>query len=354
VKRALLVLLLVVSCSHSSPKATAPSPSPTPSPTPSAATTATPSATPTVSLSPKPAAPVGPVGTKVPSGFVPQSATFISDTTGWVLGASPCPSGKGRCDVIVRTRDAGRTWKAIPSPRTSPETLAQIRFADATNGFVTGDHLWATHDGGATWRAVPGVDQPTEVAAARGRVHVVVASTLRVAPVSGGAFTGEASSVRTFRLHGAVVAVTTLDGGLVVDGRAVRTPCTEDDIAEVGLRTDRAWTLVCAGEAGLGHEDKTAYQTVNAGGTWQALPAPPPITGTDLYPTSDGTFLVDTHTVSVLRGGDWVTSLDSGAGISEGGFESAALGYAIGGFDDKDFVMKVSRDAGRTWKPVAF
>lgn len=360
-KRALLVLLLVVSCSHSSPKATAPSP--TPSPTPAATASPTPSPVPTVTVPPKAAVPVGPVGTKVPKGFVPQSATFISDSTGWVLGYSPCPGGKGRCDVIARTRDGGRTWKAIPSPRTSPDKLAQIRFADARNGFVSGDDLWATHDGGATWKVVPGVGDVLALAASAGRIWVNVDQELRSAPAAGGPFVVEQGEVGGFALnhelvvynamHSELKLYATKHGGDAATG--VEVPCEDTDGVVVGLGSTTHWFLLCEGDAGLGHQEKTAYQSFDAGRTWKAAGQPPDRTGSDVYVTSDGTFVFDHQGVAVYRGGVWKSALDTGGGIGEGGFESARMGFCIGGFGDgADQTMVLTRDAGRTWKPVAF
>ncbi|MDX6217485.1 MAG: hypothetical protein QOG99_3069, partial [Frankiales bacterium] len=47
--------------------------------------------------------------------------------------------------------------------------------------------------------------------------------------------------------------------------------------------------------------------------------------------------------------------LSTDGGVSEGGFESADLGYCIGGFGGSTSqTMKITHDAGRTWKSVAF
>lgn len=356
-KRALCLLLLVAACSHGTSKAT---PSPTAQPSEDATPTATASPTPTPTASPTPAAPVGPAGTKVPAGFHPMSATFISDRTGWVLGASPCPSGTGSCDVIARTRDGGATWKAIPSPRTSPDHLATIRFADERNGFVTGDRLWATHDGGATWTPVPASADIAELAASAGRVWVNQNGVVKSAAVSVGSFTSTRNAFRAqgLKVRGPVVVVADADGRLyrLVGGgfTVVPTPCTEGAEPVVGLGADR-WLLVCAGDAGLGHEDKHAFTSADQGRHWAPDGDPPQLSGSDVYVTADGDFVVDHQEVAVRRGGTWHVALSSDGGISEGGFESAALGYAIGGFGSgSSQSMRLSHDAGRTWKPVAF
>ncbi|MCW2674863.1 MAG: hypothetical protein JWP14_3452 [Frankiales bacterium] len=363
-KRTLCLLVLVAACSHGTTKATSTPTSP-PDASPSATASAPPSATPTASPTRTAAAVVGPVGVKVPSGFRPQSATFVSSRTGWVLGASPCPSGTGSCDVIARTRDGGATWRAIPAPKTTPDHLAQIRFADQANGFVTGDNLWATHDGGATWKVVPGVADVGELAAAAGRVWITTGARLRSAPVGGGAFVAEGGPAQTstFVLHGSqVVAGSGDNGSLYVGGHGVaftvrKTPCTGGLGAVPGVAANGRWLLVCSGGAGLGHEEKHAYRSTDSGSTWKAAGDPPQLTGSDLYLTSSADFVVDHQEVAVSRDGDrtWTIALNTDGGLSEGGFESASLGYGIGGFGGStDQTMKLSDDTGRTWKTVAF
>jgi photosystem II stability/assembly factor-like uncharacterized protein len=358
------VLLLATACSGGSHPQAAPTPTApdTGSPTP-AATTPGPTPSPTASASSTPAV-VGPTGTAVPAGFVPASATFVSDRVGWVLGASPCPSGGGRCDVIARTRDGGATWRAIPSPKTTPDHLAQIRFANATDGYVTGDQLWATHDGGATWRVVPGVGDVQAIAAAGGRVWVNQAGVLRSAPATGGALVTERApaGTSTFVLRGTeVVAGSATNNALFVGAHGApfvkrTTPCATDARAVAAVAADR-WLLVCAGDAGLGHEEKHAFTSADAGRTWKAAGAPPQVTGSDLYLTTAGDFVIDNQDVAVSRDGDrtWQTALSSDGGLSEGGFESAALGFAIGGFrGGTEQTMQVTHDAGRHWGTVAF
>jgi hypothetical protein len=352
VRRALCLLLLVAACSHGSTKGR---PSPTAQPSEDASPTATASPSPSATASPTRAAVIGPAGTKVPTGFRPQSATFISGRTGWVLGSSPCPGGKGSCDVIARTRDGGATWKAIPSPKTSPDHLAQIRFANEADGFVTGDQLWATHDGGATWKIVPGIGSVSELAASDGRVWIAKDGLLKSAPVRGGPFRDWMEGI-WFTLHGSHIAYTVMheEFRLRVDDEGVGTPCG-DAGPVMGFGSSTHWFLVCEGDAGLGHEEKHAFESFDSGKSWKAAGDPPQLTGTDIYVTSDGTFVVDHQGIAVRRAGAWKTALMTDGGISEGGFESATLGYCIGGFGDGvDQTMKITHDAGRTWKTVTF
>jgi photosystem II stability/assembly factor-like uncharacterized protein len=257
--------------------------------------------------------------------------------------------------VIARTRDGGATWKAIPSPRTSPDHLAQIRFANEADGFITGDQLWATHDGGATWKVVPGVGNVEELAAAEGRVWIAKDGVLRSAKVTGGPFQEEFDGM-WFTLHGRQIAYTVghQEYRLRVDNVGVDVPCADDWGPTIALGSSH-WLLVCEGDGGLGHAEKHAYTSTDAGKTWKSAGDPPQLTGTDIFVTGDGDFVVDHQEVAVLRGGAWRVALSSDGGISEGGFESASLGYTIGGFDSGSHEsMKMTHDAGRTWKTVAF
>jgi hypothetical protein len=125
----------------------------------------------------------------------------------------------------------------------------------------------------------------------------------------------------------------------------------------VGLASATRWLLVCGDDAGAGHQEKTAYRSTDAGLHWSPAGAPPPLVGTTVSLTGDGDFVVDHLQVAVSRDQDatWRVCLRSDGGIVEGGFESATLGYAIGGFGgSSDQVMKVTRDGGRTWQTVAF
>ncbi|MCU1602402.1 MAG: glycosyl hydrolase, repeat-containing protein [Frankiales bacterium] len=361
-KRALCLLVLVAACSHGTNRA-APTPTPTDSPTP--AVTSAPTVTPTSpGSSPTPRPFEGPKGTTVPSGFRPMSATFISDQTGYVLGASPCPGGKGSCDVIARTQDGGRTWKAIPSPKTSPDHLAQIRMADERNGFVTGDDAWVTHDGGGTWKVTPSGASVTVISIAAGRAWALGDSgALLSADVTTGGFASERGvlHLNTISAHGAEViygsanapTISTLEHGEAPASH--RQPCGSSGVAVPVEGTATHWFVVCEGDAGLGHQEKHAFQSTDAGTTWKPAGDPPQSTGTDPYVTTDGVFVFDHQQVAVYRGGTWSTALQTDGGISEGGFESARLGYCIGGFGDTtSSTMKLTHDAGRTWKTVAF
>lgn len=83
----------------------------------------------------------------VPAGFQPGSFTAISELTWWLLGSAPCDGHT--CTTIVRTTDGGRTFVRIPAPPT--RHVANVRFANAHDGYAYGPQLWTTHNGGRTW-----------------------------------------------------------------------------------------------------------------------------------------------------------------------------------------------------------
>jgi len=101
------------------------------------------------------------------TGFVLQSLSFISPTTGWVLGESPCSAR--RCFALFTTVNGGVSWNAVtPPPFSASPAFAElnfaiIRFADVDDGWAwdyneevggTGYQLFATHDGGNTWTPI--------------------------------------------------------------------------------------------------------------------------------------------------------------------------------------------------------
>lgn len=295
---------------------------------------------------------------------MPQSATFVSDRTGWVLGqADACPTYRGDCTTLARTRDGGRTWDALVGPGADLDSLRTVRFANLRDGFVTGSALLATHDGGGSWHVLKGFEDAQDVEAAAGRVWVQHAGRLSSGPVGGGRFVleGAPSDTVSFVLHGATVVVTRRSstalyvGGHGREFRPVSTPCSSQAEPSVGLASDDRWLLVCGEGAGLGHQEKSAYRSEDAGRHWAPAGSPPPRVGSSVFPTDDGDFVVDHQEVAVYRGGTWTVALESNGGLSEGGFESAALGFAIGGFNGSpDTEMKLTRDAGRTWSTVRF
>jgi photosystem II stability/assembly factor-like uncharacterized protein len=97
----------------------------------------------------------------VPSGFEPDSVTFVSATQGWAAGWASC--AEGTCATVATTSDGGRSWErtgspALPDPAGGGLPL-HVRFADPEHGWIWIDQpgasspslLYATADGGQTW-----------------------------------------------------------------------------------------------------------------------------------------------------------------------------------------------------------
>jgi photosystem II stability/assembly factor-like uncharacterized protein len=112
--------------------------------------------------------------------FEPFRASFVSPTTGFVLGTQRCSTKfdtnpattPERCTALVMaTSDAGVQWRSVPAPATSLSAnqvqtslshghvvvspfVSGIVFADALNGWLYGPALWSTHDGGMHWTRI--------------------------------------------------------------------------------------------------------------------------------------------------------------------------------------------------------
>jgi photosystem II stability/assembly factor-like uncharacterized protein len=115
---------------------------------------------------------------QLPVRFVAVSLSVIDDRDFALLGTAPC--SVGRCYVIERTADGGRSFTRVAAPRGLPTegTNPALTFADANDGFVRvpfgWGEFWSTHDGGATWRRLR---FPSVVAftTARGETYAVIA-----------------------------------------------------------------------------------------------------------------------------------------------------------------------------------
>ena len=101
------------------------------------------------------------------TGFLLQSVSFVSPTTGWVLGESPCSAR--RCFSLIKTVDGGASWSNVTPPPFSASpayaefNFATLQFTNADDGWTydyneevggTGYQLFATHDGGNAWTQI--------------------------------------------------------------------------------------------------------------------------------------------------------------------------------------------------------
>jgi hypothetical protein len=101
----------------------------------------------------------------VPGGFVPSSVTWVSSSTGYVIGQAGTPGQCGAqknsytCTSVAVTRDSGKTWSGLPAPETGPPRgltgVGEVRFLNADTGWAYGPELYlttnATAGAGTTW-----------------------------------------------------------------------------------------------------------------------------------------------------------------------------------------------------------
>ena len=125
----------------------------------------------------------------VSAAFEPWAASFVSPSSGFVLGVAHChlevEGVQPHCPaLVVTTSDGGSVWRQVSAPPTiiAPALIAGgvgpqvdgITFADPHDGWLFGPGLWATHDGGAHWRRVAVNEQVTDVVASGGWAYAMV------------------------------------------------------------------------------------------------------------------------------------------------------------------------------------
>jgi hypothetical protein len=101
----------------------------------------------------------------VSAAFEPWQASFVSASTGFVLGSVDCRFSilnprPGCRPVIVATSDGGQHWRTLSAPDGQLDEdpynggFTGITFANARDGWLYGTTLWATHDGGNHWTRI--------------------------------------------------------------------------------------------------------------------------------------------------------------------------------------------------------
>jgi hypothetical protein len=93
----------------------------------------------------------------VPAGFQSSSTSWLSPTTGVVLGYAPCPQTTW-CPALLATDDAGTTWHPLPPPPVPlPDNSNQVKIQviDRQTAIVNdGNHIEITRDRAQHWSPV--------------------------------------------------------------------------------------------------------------------------------------------------------------------------------------------------------
>jgi photosystem II stability/assembly factor-like uncharacterized protein len=339
--------------------------------------------------------------------LAPISVSFISGSTGWLLGTPRCAHGATHaCRVLLlrKTTNGGQTWSALPSlpapgaPQgqtfTGNVAVSSILFVNAHLGWAYGPGLWTTHDGGRSWRQVSihGL-QVQGLAFSDGRVVVTAGkcnsgtrlchfSVYSAHPGSSAWKLIARPSQVTWQPPAEVVAVggtgyvftTRTDLGPPVllagpiDGsaawRPVPNPCHSAwSVAVAAVPAGRLF-LGCGSEPGAGNQMKSAYLSADGGRTWRML-ARPPFGGYlgKATMTAGGTIFLSGGRMDIYisrdRGRSWITSpsLKNAAGTANAGFALTAIattnttGIAYQGGVYRDQVW-LTHDGGRSWSAV--
>lgn len=185
----------------------------------------------------------------------PVALHFVDANDGWLLLRRPS-SSNFQFGSLLRTRDGGATWNALPAP----PVVGKLAFVSADVGWlaggVQGDRLYLTTDGGTTWRrqVFPGIDDD-----ARLRVPVPRFRGAREGTLALVAGRGSSAQLRVFASD---------DGGRSWRSAAAL-PADSDDARVPAFAAPDAQTLVLAPRA-----DDLALRTGNA--SWRhETPASP-------------------------------------------------------------------------------
>jgi len=77
-----------------------------------------------------------------------SSVRFRDAANGWIVGFG---------GTILRSRDGGATWAALPSP--AKTWLSAIAFDDKNRGWIAADNsILVSEDGGESWKSIPVAD----------------------------------------------------------------------------------------------------------------------------------------------------------------------------------------------------
>lgn len=357
-----------------------------------------------------------PAGRPVAAGFEPGSVTFVSTTTGYVLGADPSCKAQN-CPSLVRTTDGGANWVSIPAPPAAyvardtaqgvvtGTAVSELRFADPMDGWAYGPALFATHDGARTWQRVNLGGTVISLETAGGYVDAVVSPCapeesctgrvrLEQARAAAGRFTTVLTgpSQQTAGLDAPDLSLQP-PGGFVILGyetsvraelyatedlgdpagwNAFADPClaahlTGSELTSIIAPDKTTLYSLCVGNGGAGSTSKVVVVT-KSGRSVVAGSAPRGGDGGMLAATASGTLVIGATSAaswlyrSTDGGRTWSTVKeysDQGYGFGDLGFTTDTQGIVVQGLPalpakGGPSVLLLTHDAGATWQPVAF
>jgi BNR/Asp-box repeat len=334
-----------------------------------------------------------PAGGPVPARFRAASVTFVSAREAYALGTAPCTHAP--CTSIVRTRDRGVSWRALPAPAvplgepggTSPAVWG-IRFATPEHGFVFGNGLWVTTDGGTHWSSAgyPGGSIMSLQIISRQVLAVTMRRgpagdagwTLSRRPLAGGAWTTlvrQTTAIGSITTQARVAAiidgssvVVTDNGGLTITRHPL--PCTTRALpvpTSLAVQAPVSLALLCTGQGYTGHTDKTVYVSSDLGASWKLAGHPASAgDGGSIAASSPGHLTIATTSAaswlyySADNGKTWriaVTYPDGGQGWNDLGFTTTDDGVIIHGhpyYGDMLGQLLLTENGGLTWHAVTF
>ncbi len=349
-------------------------------------------------------------GGYLPPNFRPNSVTWDSLSTGWIIGPAGTP---GHCDnpnpdictSVARTDDGGQTWHGLPAPNAGspdgPAGVSGIRFLDGVNGWAFGPELWATHDGSRTWTRIDTRGQRvTDLETAGNRAYALFAqcagpnsASFASACTSYTLMTTLATSDQWTPVGGATSGLTSqgapTSGMIALWGTTGYLSAPDGTLysGPIGGAWQRAGTLPCqpgtAQASGLPQEAQIAlssptrlatfcdgatpqsppgvYASSDSGATWAPVTATAGVTSQDqpasLAATSSGTLLLAAgHGIYLLPAGTagWKASNASGPRAPQGGFAyvgmtSSEQGVALPA-DTSLHEIWMTTDGGQTWQ----
>lgn len=322
----------------------------------------------------------GPTTTTMPpkiSGFLAQSASFVTADDGFVMGIVGCP--KGVCLALRHTVDRGTRWTSVTPPQTTlgqanTGGVSELHFADSLNGWAFGGTLWVTHDGAQHWHQVNLGGDVVGMASGAGEAYALVGPCASSSACSGSGhlYRSAVGGDSWTEVAGASGRFDQGQFSLVVEGRTVfvlaafprpeilsssdgihfaslPVPCSPSPTNQPvpflpgGLAASDPGNVAvaCLGGVGAGSQLKQVFVSDDGGHTYQRLPdSPMEGDGVELAMPAPTTLLLGTASAatSVFRiappDNVWATPLffgDGGARVSDLAFVDPAHGALVHG-----------------------